>query len=146
MGQYYYVPGSFKSIYPKILTSSRVGGICLINKYYFSVIDKTTMFGSEQKNLLVYDLHPLDFSDCYPYNYYIYIYTYIYIWLRTKEIIVMLIMITITIKYNLEGFSMLLWPHKTFSCSFCFSLGTFFHYSASLTCPLLVSIFLSCPH
>ena len=29
---------SFKSVYPKILTSS---GICLINKYYFSVINKT---------------------------------------------------------------------------------------------------------
>ena len=34
---------SFKSIYPKILTSSRVRGICLINKSYFSVIDKTTL-------------------------------------------------------------------------------------------------------
>ena len=61
----------FKSIHPKMLTSSRVRGIHLINKSYFCVINKTTgqLFGSEQKSLFVYDLHPLDFSDCYPYNY-----------------------------------------------------------------------------
>ena len=34
---------SFKSIYPKILTSSRKTGICLINKSYFNVIYKTTV-------------------------------------------------------------------------------------------------------
>ena len=34
---------SFESIYPKILTSSRVRGIGLINKSYFSVINKTTV-------------------------------------------------------------------------------------------------------
>ena len=34
---------SFKSIYPKILTSSRVRGIPLINKSYFSVINTTTV-------------------------------------------------------------------------------------------------------
>ena len=34
---------SFKSIYPKILTSIRVRGIRLINKSYFSVINKTTV-------------------------------------------------------------------------------------------------------
>ena len=36
---------SFKSIYPKILTSSRVRGIYLISKSYFSVINKTTVAG-----------------------------------------------------------------------------------------------------
>ena len=34
---------SFKSIYPEILTSVRVTGIRLINKSYFSVINKTTV-------------------------------------------------------------------------------------------------------
>ena len=34
---------SFKTIYPKVFTSGRVRGICLFNKSYFSVIDKTTV-------------------------------------------------------------------------------------------------------
>ena len=34
---------TFKSIYPKILTSSRVRGICLFNKSDFSVINKSDM-------------------------------------------------------------------------------------------------------
>ena len=34
---------SCESIYPKILTSNRVRGIRLINKSYFSVINKTTV-------------------------------------------------------------------------------------------------------
>ena len=61
-----------KSIYPNILTFSRFRGICLSSKSYFSVINKTTVAScleANKKALLVYDLHALDFSDCYPYNY-----------------------------------------------------------------------------
>ena len=62
---------SFKGIHPKIFTSSKVRGICLISKSYFSVINKTTVTSClevSKKSLLVYDLHPLDFSDYYLYN------------------------------------------------------------------------------
>ena len=58
---------SFKGIYPKILTSSKVRGICLINKSYFSVIIKTTVARCLEVSKKVYDLHPLGFSDFYPY-------------------------------------------------------------------------------
>ena len=71
----------FKSIYPKILTSSRLRGIRVImeismvlsiNLISVSLINPLwpAVWKQAKKSLMiVYDLHLLHFSDCYPYNY-----------------------------------------------------------------------------
>ena len=80
----------FTSIYPKILRSSRVRGICLINNSYFSVINKTTVthcleviFSSASSSCHLPACSVVFACFCL----YIYIYIYIYIYGNHKTLI-----------------------------------------------------------
>ena len=57
---------------------------------------------------------------------------------------VVIAILVIIIKYTLEDVSLVLWPTNFFSCPFCLALGTFFHFSARMTCLILACALLPC--